>query len=223
VADRRVGVTPTQASALAAVAAELSRGDKRVIAKMKAALADPPRTTEEVGFYVSGDENAFENCFRKLASLLVGKPYAMSAEDKYIHELFEHWTGRGRLKALPEAFHSMLPGSGAEPAAARARLRKGFVTGVQAVEQAFEDLGAPLLSVDTGGGDTMLMVLATPETAARWRDVKLGETHDGIDLAVRSPMWDVLWAYLEYSSGVDLGRPPKLPARPLRKLARARP
>jgi len=199
-----------------------------VIAQMKAALENPPRTTEEVGYYVSGSNNPFENCFRKLASLLSKSPYAMTVEDKYVYELFEQWTAPGRLKKLPAAFREMLPEwFGVEPEAedddqaaeAREQLRKGYVKGVQAVEKAFVDLGTPLLSFDTGGGDTMVFIQATPKVAQRWQDTKVGETHDGVPLAVRSPMWDVLWANIDYAADLELGDPPKkLPSRRLHKL-----
>ena len=65
----------------------------------------------------------------------------------------------------------------------------------------------------------MLFVQVTPDVAKRWRDTKLGETHDGVDLAVRSPMWDVVWANIDYAADLDLDDPPEnLPSRPLRTL-----
>jgi hypothetical protein len=71
----------------------------------------------------------------------------------------------------------------------------------------------------TGSSDTMVFIQATPEVADRWRDVKLGESHDGEPLAVRSPMWDLLWANIGYAADLDLENPPEdLSSPPLREL-----
>ncbi len=221
-------MTDRQKQALLALATDLSRGDAGVIAAIKAALDNPPRTTEEVGYYVSQGNTTFENCFRKLVSLLSETPYAMSVEDKYVYEIFAHWTAPGRLEELPAAFRDLFPDwFGVEPDAGdedaaeefRTTLTAGYVEGVKAVERAFEELGAPLLSFDTGSSDTMVFIQATPEVADRWRNVKLGESHDGETLAVRSPMWGVLWANISYAADVELEDPPDdLPSPPLREL-----
>lgn len=222
-------MTDRQKKALLAVASDLSRGDAGVIAKVEAALANPPRTTEEVGYYVTEKNTPFENCFRKLVSLLAETPYAMSVEDKYVYEILALWTAPGRLDQLPAAFRDMFPDwFGVEPEAededaaeeTRQKLTANFVAGVSAVEKAFEATGEPLLSFDTGSSDTMVFIQATPEAADRWRNVKLGESHDGEPLAVRSPMWNVLWGNISYSADLDLGDPPDdLPSPPLRELS----
>lgn len=221
-------MTERQKQALLALATDLSRGDADVIAKVQAAIDNPPRTTEEVGYYVSEKNNAFENCFRKLVSLLSETPYAMSIEDKYVYEIFALWTAPGRLDELPAAFRDIFPDwFGVEPEAEdeddaeefRQALTARYVEGVNAVEKSFEELGAPLLSFDTGSSDTMVFIQATPEVADRWRNVKLGESHDGEPLAVRSPMWDMLWANISYAADLDLEDPPgDLPSPPLRDL-----
>ena len=51
-----------------------------------------------MGFYLSGAENDFELCFRKLASLLQEHtPLVSSAEDKNVYEIFGQRTEPGRL------------------------------------------------------------------------------------------------------------------------------
>jgi len=102
-------MTDRQKQALLALATDLSRGDAGLIAKVNAALANPPRTTEEVGYYVTEDNSDFENCTRKTVSVLSETPHAMSVEDKYVFEIFEQWTAPGRLAELPAAFRDMLP------------------------------------------------------------------------------------------------------------------
>ena len=160
-------------------------------------------------------------------SLLAETPYAMSVEDKYVYEILALWTAPGRLDELPAAFRDIFPDwFGVEPEADdedaaeefRQKLTASFTAGVSAVEKAFEATGEPLLSLDTGSSDTMVFIQATPEPD-RWRDVKLGESHDGEPLAVRSPMWNVLWANISYSADLDLEDPPDdLPSPPLREL-----
>ena len=221
-------MTDRQKQALLALATDLSRGDAGLIAKVKAALANPPRTTEEVGYYVTEDNSDFENCFRKTVSLLSDTPHAMSVEDKYVFDIVDQWTAPGRLAELPAELRDMFPGClGDEPEAEdeaatdafRQKLTASYVAGVTAVEKAFEASGAPLLSFDTGSSDTMVFIQATPEVADRWRDVKLGESRDGEPLAVRSPMWDVLWAHISYAADLDLENPPEnLSSPPLREL-----
>jgi hypothetical protein len=211
-----------QKTALLRIAHDLSRGDQTLIAAMEAAIANPPSTTETVGYYLSGRETVFENCFRKLASLLSDTPHASSAEDKYIFEIFDQWAER--LEALPEAFTKAFwfldagsdPGMSEDESQEKARksLRADYVAGVRALEKAFADAGEPLLCVDTGGGDTILFLNATPEAAERWRNVKVGETYEGVPLGIRSPMWDAFWFHVDYASRLELGDPPGDLARP---------
>jgi hypothetical protein len=211
-------MTNLQKEALLRMARDLSRGDPLIIAAVQAAIENPPRTTEEVGFYVSGDESDFENCFRKLCGLLDDSPWGSSAEDKYVREIFAEWVGPGRLAALPEEVERAFPDPGDEVDAGRAKRHFGAAT--RAVENAFHRAGAPLLSLDTGGGDTLIFVNVEPTVADRWRDVELGKTYDGDTLAVRSPMWSEFWEHLSSFSDDDLGELPEgVPGpRPLRSL-----
>ena len=214
-----------QQTALLRLAHDLSRGDQKVIHAMKAAIADPPHTTEDVGFYVSGSENAFENCFRKLCSLLEDREHAVGVEDKYCFDIFEQWLDAGLLERLPTALLKAIPldetFGDAGPEEFAGNLRKFFPNAARELEAAFAGRGTPLLSLDTNGGDTLLFITPEPEAAERWRDVELGQTHDGGTLAVRSPMWHKFWRYIGYASGSKVGKPPAdLPAnRPLRQLS----
>ena len=213
-----------QQKALLRLAHDFSRSDQKVIRAVKAAIANPPHTTEEVGFYVSGDENDFENCFRKLCSLLEDHEHALGVEDKYCFDIFEQWVDAGVIEQLPAALFKAIPldetfgDSGPEEFAGN--LRKYFPTAARELEAAFAVRGVPLLSLDTNGGDTLLFITPELEAAERWRDVELGQTHDGGILAVRSPMWQKFWRYIGYASGSKVGKPPAdLPGdRPLRQL-----
>jgi hypothetical protein len=219
-----------QKNALIRMAHDLSRGDTRIVAAARAAVEKPPRTTEEVGFYVSGDENDLENCFRMICGLIEESHWGSSAEDKYCAEIFEQWVGEGRLEELPaEAQHAfenleeLHPHSLEDTDALRSELRAHFTAAVESIERAFEAIGQPLLSLDTGGGDTLFFVNVEPHVADKWRDVELGKSHDGDSLAIRSPMWPVLWEYLGYCTGDDLGEVPAgvAPLRPLQPLDEA--
>lgn len=214
-----------QQRALLRLAHDLSDSDQKVIRAMRAAIADPPRTTEEVGFYVSGNENDFENCFRKLCSLLEDHEHATGVEDKYCFDIFEQWVEAGQLAELPAALRKAIPldetFGDTGPEEFGGNLRKHFPTAAHELEAAFAGRGTPLISLDTSGGDTLLFITPGAEAAERWRDVELGQTHDGGTLAVRSPMWHKFWRYIGYSSGLKLGKPPAdLPGnRALRQLS----
>lgn len=214
-------MTPEQASALIDFATDFSRGNADLVASVKAALASPPRTTEEVGYYLSGKENDFENCFRRTVALL--EPYTTSAEDKYVYEIFSLWIGQDCLlkvappelaAAFPDFLSSNEEEEEAPPDSARAaeraaaRIRSGYAAGVRALESAFDTAGFPLLSFDLGGGDTLVFANVERRIADRWRGKVLGYTHDGTALGVRSPMWGAFWNHLDYALGLDLGSPP---------------
>src|SRR5690349_6740595 len=98
-----------QQKALLRLAHDLSRGDAKLVRAMKAAIAKPPTTTEDVGFYVSGNENAFENCFRKLCGLLEDREHVIGVEDKYCFDIFEQWTEAGQLERLPASLFKAIP------------------------------------------------------------------------------------------------------------------
>lgn len=214
-----------QQNALLRLARDLSRGDAKLIRAMKAAIANPPTTTEDVGFYVSGNENAFENCFRKLCGLLEDREHVIGVEDKYCFDIFEQWVEAEQLDHLPASLFKAIPLDDTfgdpSPENRAAKLREYFPMAARDLDEAFAARGTPLLSLDTAGGDTLLFVTPDPDAAERWRDVELGQTHDGHVLGVRSPMWHKFWKYIAYSSGIKLGRPPAdLPEDPpLRQLS----
>jgi len=209
-------MTPEQATALKQLAADFSRGDDAIVDRVAAAIRNPPRTTEAVGYYVSACNNDFENCFRHLVSLL--EPYATSAEDKYVYEIFPQWIGADRLlkqapAELAEAFPEFLaPKASNCSTPARddvtARLRRHYVAGVRALEVAFDATGFPLLSLDTGEGDTLVFINVERSIADRWRGTVLGHTHEGGELGVRAPMWGAFWSHVAYAFGLELGEPP---------------
>ena len=70
-------MTPEQAEQLVELARDMSGNDEALVGRVKLATAKPPRTKEEVGYYLSGRENDFENCFRYTISQLT--PYTSSA------------------------------------------------------------------------------------------------------------------------------------------------
>jgi hypothetical protein len=217
-------MTPEQADALIQVAADFSRGNTEIVGAMRAAIAKPPRTKEEVGHYLSGNENDFENCFRCMVSLL--RPFTTSAEDKYVYEIFDQWFGEERIvrhappelvRLFPEFLASEAeqrdeedasPDSGQAVKRATERVRRYYVEGVRAVERAFEEAGRPLLCFDKAGGDTLDFASVEPSVADRWRGKVLGHTYRGEELGIRAPMWDVFWHHVEYALGLELGAPP---------------
>jgi hypothetical protein len=213
-------MTPEQAAALIEMASDFSHGDAEVARRLRSALDKPPRTTREVGYYVSGKENDFEKCYRHLVSHL--QPYTSSAEDKYVHEIFDQWFGEDRIlreappelvRVFPEFLASHVaadepPDSAGMVALVTARVQEHYVAGMRAVERAFADAGRPLLSLDTGGGDTLVFANVEPRIADRWRSRVLGRTYQGVELAVRPPMWDAFWHHVGYSLGLELGEPP---------------
>ncbi len=205
-------MTPLEQTALLELMRDLGRGDETLLTKMEAAIAQPPRTTEEIGFYVSDDETDFANCFRKLCSLLDDSEYGTSVEDKYCTEIFEHWLESTMLDELPAAVHHAIPEDGyfgeTDPDEERKNVREHFPAAAREIEAAFDAKGSPLLSLDTGRGDTLIFVIATPGAAKRWRDVELGRTHDGDLLAVRSPMWHTFWEFIECAGADNLGAAP---------------
>ena len=204
-----------QKKALVEIAHDFSRGDAALIVQVEAAIRTPPRTTETVGYYLSGRETEFENCFRKLTSLLMQSPYASGAEDKESLWLFSQWIGPGRLTQFPSGYVDAIATTPLDPswhlpdadddayAADRPRweqqLLRTYGAGVMSLQAAFDAAGFPLLPIDLNGGDTLPFIHATPVAAARWRDVQIGETHSGEPLAIRSPMWAALWDHLAYS------------------------
>jgi len=220
-------MTPEQAAALVALATDISDGDVDVVRQIQAAIRKPPRTTQEVGFYVSGKESDFELCFRHLVTLLDG--YTSSAEDNYVYEIFPQWFGPDRLLESPPAelvaaFPEFLAESAEEADAApdsgqlverlAARLVQRYAPAVFAVERAFENVGRPLLTFELGGGDTLVFVNVTPPVAERWRDKVLGHTHRGHPLGLRAPLWDAFWAHVCYAFGLGDSEPPANVRRP---------
>jgi hypothetical protein len=209
-------MTPEQAERIVQLARDVSGGDEELVGRVRLAMVTPPRTTEEVGWYLDGRENDFENCFRYTVSQL--EEYTTSAEDKYVYEIFEDWFGEGRpVPAPPPELVSLLPelfGAPTEddepPDSARAaeqaasRIKAGFDAACRAVERAFEDAGLRLLNLDTGGGDTLVFVHLPPAVADRWRDTVFGHTYESKELGVRSPMWRAFRYHLSYALGVDL-------------------
>ncbi len=206
-------MTPLQKNALIRLATDLSRGDKNVIQQIEKAIKTPPKTSKEVGYYLGGDENDFEICFRKMASLLSDSKFTTSAEDKYIYEIFSQW--EARLGDMPNSIKEALPFIFDESydideldeeeikKEAVGRMQTHLLNGLNDIAKKFEKKSMPLLTIDTGGGDTLLFINVTSEVATLWRNVEIGRTHDDIPLAIRSPYWESFCQHLEYALGID--------------------
>ncbi|MEM9998282.1 MAG: hypothetical protein AAF809_11325 [Bacteroidota bacterium] len=206
------------AAALLHAAADLSRGNDALLRAVEAALASPPRTTEEVGFYITQYNTDAENVFRFFVSQLMQGGYTMAAEDKYQHEIFEQWEEQ---IALPEALKRLLPEVFSEGDGwfdednyedyledRRAEVHAGYVEAVRAIEAAFAETGSPLVTLEIAGGDTLVFMAVPPAVAERWAGVVLARTHDGKPLGVRPPDWDTFWHHLGYATGFTDGPPP---------------
>ncbi|MEM1117352.1 MAG: hypothetical protein AAF845_11600 [Bacteroidota bacterium] len=206
-------------SALRQFAADLSDHDPAVLAAADAALAETPRTTEAVGFYVDGRETDEENVFRCVASALMTHGHTTAAEDKYQHEIFEPWS---ELVTLPDELVAAFPeilGEDDPPEddgdweayaeRRQAETRAAYVPAVRALEAVFADAGTPLMTLELAGGDT-LVFLALPEAVAqRWSGVHLATTYRGHPMGLRPPDWDTFWHHLGYATGLVDGDPPE--------------
>ncbi|MEM0962910.1 MAG: hypothetical protein AAGK21_10295, partial [Bacteroidota bacterium] len=189
-------------SAIRRFAADLSGGDPEVLAITDAALVETPRTTETVGFYLSGRETDDENVLRCVTSALMTHGYTTAAEDKYQHEIFEQWA---EFVTLPDALVAAFPEILGEEdpwdeddwesyqERRQQDVREAYVPVVRALESAFAEAGTPLMTMELAGGDTLVFLAPSAEVASRWSGVQLATTHQGKPMGLRAPDWDTFW------------------------------
>lgn len=213
-----------QKEVLLKLASDLSRHDEKIISQMKNCLDSPPRTSEQVGFYLSGKESDFENCFRFLIKLIMNTPYCCSCEDKYALEVADLWLSKNGLVELPEVFLKMapnyyeLPMDGIKEENLDSYLmscfESHFLNGVKAIEKQFWQLGTPLMSIEKGEGDTMVFVCVTPDMYKAWENVKLGKTYQETPLGLTAPNWYEFWYFAVNTLGLnaDAMKPPLDPS-----------
>ncbi|MEM1055657.1 MAG: hypothetical protein AAGI52_09020 [Bacteroidota bacterium] len=209
------------ASAIRRFAADLSGGDPAVLAAADAALAQPPRTKEVVGFYLDGRETDEENVLRCVVSALMAHGHTTASEDKYQHEIFDQWSEQVTLPGevialLPEILdpatdmeEEQLDDWDAYVERRRAETRAGYVAAVRALEGAFEAAGTPLMMMDLAGGDTLVFLAPPPDVAQRWNGVRLATTYQGHPMGLRTPDWDAFWGCLDYATGLTEGDAPE--------------
>ena len=92
--------------ALIQLANDLSGGDVALIERVRAAVADPPMTVEDVGFYGATLNPPDMNCFLFMITKLGNAGRILSSEDKYIIELIETF---GKTIQLPQHIRSWFP------------------------------------------------------------------------------------------------------------------
>lgn len=185
----------------------------------------PPRTTEEVGFYLGRDDTDQETRYRFMVSLLDRAGRILSAEDKYSHELLFDFT---KMFELPPAFTSTFDflldesaGAADSGAAFRtalaAKVGAGYVGAMQAVEAAFEARGERLRTLWTAGGDTLHFIAVAPEVADAWTSRPVAYTHRGEPLGLRPPTWGAFYHHLSYAIGLGEDVPPGCELEPWRE------
>jgi len=180
------------------------------LADLEASLASPPRTTEEVGFYVSTKNTDQENRYRMMVSRLSRAGRLLSEEDKYCHWLLEKFAEHTELPpAFKDAFGPLLdPSQGPEDSGAAvadltAHIRDNYARGVHALERAFETQGQRLRTLWTAGGDTLYFVLVSPDVAEAWTNRVVAATHTGEPLGLRPPAWAAFYGHLGYAIGLS--------------------
>ncbi len=169
-------VDDAEAAALVALVDDLT-GDAELVAQVRDRTQNPPRTAQEIGFYPSPEDNAFERCFRFAVSRMDAGGWLMSCEDKYSYEILE-----------PFGYHGELPETAAE-----------FLSLAQEIEERFREAGTPLCTLWTGGGDHLYFLTVDPEVHERWVNRALGHTHSGEPLGLCRPRWDRLLGFFAYA------------------------
>ena len=197
-------VQPLDCLELLELAADLSENDKATTAAMEKALAKPPRTTEEIGFYVGRRNNDFENCFRYMVTLISRLDGVLHyVEDKYAYQILEDFDD---AVGLPDSVRAIFP-KGRAPE--QDEFDRGYLGAMKDLEQAYKDTGRVLLSIWLAGGDTIYFAPVKPEVAERWANRPLGKTHDGQYLGLREPAWDVFYQLMAYAFMWEDEEPPE--------------
>ena len=185
----------------------VSGGNADVMAEMQSAIANPPTTPEEVGFYLSGDETEFELIFRKAVTELDNAGYLWAFEDKYINEMLDVWLQNKTLpkKAITKDMKTAMGGFFPDFEDIEVTdelyefMGREFAGAAEKVEQAFLKKGQRLLSIDIPLGDTLFFLLLPDQDAEKWRNVLFDVTADEQTLAIRDPMWLNYWEMIHYA------------------------
>lgn len=194
-------------AAIIAFASDFSDDDPAIVKRVRDMSANPPSDEETIGFHGAENYPARHRLFLATVSLLDNANKLHSVEDKYSAEIFSIWEEMGAIDASklgPAAravFGPLMAGE--QPPGPISDYHdlvwSQYAMATKELEQTMKDRGKVLLSIDATDGDTLFFALVSPEIADRWRDKALSE--DGRYRAgVRSPTWDRLWHYLNYSA-----------------------
>lgn len=213
--------------ALRDFARDVSGGDAKVASRVEQILANPPTTTEEIGFYGAANKSADERKFRAVIFRLSEAGHIFGFEDKYINELTWALRDTGWIANAPdtaafiaklEAAYDVKP-TEADAIATRL-LAQGFRAHVAQIEAAAAQAGRSLLYVDLPVGDTFHLVSLPEQTADKWRNVLFVKTPNE-RFAVTTPQWDIYYGFLTYALLLDTPEPSPVPAfdAPLKTLS----
>ena len=192
--------------------------------KIASLIINPPRTREEVGFYLSGDESDFELTFRAAISEFSKRENVWQFEDKYVHEMIGTWVDAGVIpKKLPDPVRFALDpfaknsvfaddDDSSPNANVFTVLRDAFPVAVAALERVFADQNQALLSFVLGPqGDTVYFAVVDEDFAIKWANTKLN--HDP-EMGIAQPDWKRYWNFLGYAVGMPMSvGEPDLPER----------
>ena len=179
------------AATLLAWVDDMSRHDQAMLLRVKGALARPPKTPEEIGFYPSRDNTPIENCYRFAVSQLHRAGLLMAAEDKYSDGVFKQF-----------AQHITLP-DGVSTLRRRHFDPAEFLPLMAQIDAAFAAKGLCLTTVSPGGGDHVYFAALPRDVAEKWLNVVVATTHDAQNLGLRPPCWGTLFDHLSYALGWD--------------------
>lgn len=163
------------------------KDDEELQARVQERLHNPPRTVEEIGFYLGANDNPFERTFRYAVSQLDQAGSLMACEDKYSPELFELFR---RHIELPERAGTIISPSLAP---------EDYLPLFREIEARFARAGTPLCTLWTGGGDHLYFAAVLADGLDRWLNRVIGHTHAGEPLGLCQPRWDVLFDHLGYA------------------------
>lgn len=197
---------------LRAFAADLAGADAALLRRVEAILADPPSTTEEIGYYGFNTASAEERAARALLTALVLSGKILAVEDKYIYELASVLEDRGLAAPLAkgaafDAWYETLDDAEAITDADWQALRLWFPQHVQAIDAGVTARGRRLMFIEMPPGDTLHLVALPPALAAKWQGVALFDGLSALALStgrpgtirVIAPNWGLYWDFLTYA------------------------
>jgi hypothetical protein len=194
-------------------AQDVSGGDQEVMAKVDALIAAPPTTLEKIGFYGMEDAPAPERSLRGIIQVLDEAEYFFGVEDKYIYEfprllveegLAEPDGGEASLDIL-QYIEGVDWDVGEEPD--WVAFKPYFVEHTQKIEQAVQNAGRRLLSLNIPLGDTLYFLVVPEATAKKWSGQTLytgpatskWAKVETVEFSVGAPDWASYWSFLTYA------------------------